>query len=69
MAYKIITTPYSERDLDAILRYMVEELHAPLAAADFAEQWTPVMSGSQRCLRSTNFAATPGLPLRAFAGP
>ena len=37
MAYKIITTPYSERDLDAILRYMVEELHAPLAAADFAD--------------------------------
>lgn len=37
MAYKVITTPYSEQDLDAILRYMVEELHAPLAAADFAD--------------------------------
>ena len=37
MAYKVITTPYLEQDLDAILRYMVEELHAPLAAADFAD--------------------------------
>ena len=37
MAYKVITTPYSEQDLDAILRYMVEELHAPMAAADFAD--------------------------------
>ena len=37
MAYEVVATPYSEQDLDAILRYMVEELRAPLAAADFAD--------------------------------
>lgn len=37
MAYKILTTVYSEQDLDSILGYMIRELHAPQAAADFAD--------------------------------
>ena len=37
MAYKILTTVYSEQDLDSILGYMIRELHAPQAATDFAD--------------------------------
>lgn len=38
MAYKVIVTASAEKDLDAILRYMVEELCNIEAATSFVEE-------------------------------
>ncbi|MCL2427022.1 MAG: type II toxin-antitoxin system RelE/ParE family toxin [Oscillospiraceae bacterium] len=38
MAYEVGVSESAERDLDEILKYMVDELSNPKAAADFADE-------------------------------
>ena len=39
MAYSVVITDEAARDLDAILNYLVEQLHTPKAAVDLITEY------------------------------
>ena len=48
MAYSVVITDEAARDLDAILNYLVEQLHTPKAAVDLITEYNEILDNLER---------------------
>ena len=48
MAYSVVITDEAARDLDAILNYLVEQLHTPKAAAGLMAEYNEILDNLER---------------------